>query len=822
MANDDQGFEFDKVAPSKGPLGEDKPFEFARPEAPKPLSGREYVEDISRSALAKTAQAIPGVIMGAPGSIETFLAKDLPTLARGAYYTGLEKMDYISPKEAEEKLAQPLYTRETPMQEKGYASPLLHWPTYKGVTEGIKSMPPEVRTSMPPDSSLLMEGRVPREIIPTPGEYVGYEPKTAPGKIVGAGIEGAAQGLPGGFATMPGRVITGFAAGAGSEAAGQYTEGEPNEGFARLVGALGGGYAGAKVANALLPATVGRDNIAAALAEDFRKGQTPMSYDQFKTALADGTPVTITDIAGPATLKILSQYGNLSESAQSQVGRFNQFLKDRAIESGSRAGNVIQDTMGVSKLDADAIAEANRRAGRVTQDRIWSATESAPGAQAIDMTKFNAKLLDDPDFITAVNETKKNAPRLSDDMNIVVPKDVPAVPGQEKRFVQTERGLEEVAAVPGTPAQHVPGNLPFYHQVDRRLGEMITKAKMSGDKTLANGLQQTQNRLRDELDKVAPYRDTVGASRNIFVGEEAPQAGYDFAQSLITSRKNPFTRGQVKREFDNMTPENQEFLRLGVAARLKDEAESGNLGRLAKKFTEDKTFQRDMKHVLGDERYNQIYGSVLTENIARQADALKFLSERISPVGAGVGGAGAFTAYEIMNAIINGSTMASATGSPQLANKAMLGFMAAYGVKTLDSMAERRVANNILPLMFSKDPKDIARVAELAQTFPIVEQIFNKLNTTLAVGLTNVQRTMAQQEEEGKRGVKREFKNQADGGRITRKTGGKVSYNHEAEADRLIKMAEQAHKNHQKSTEPLLSTDDNTVAKALKVAQENI
>jgi len=371
MANDDQGFEFDKVAPSKGPLGEDKPFEFARPEAPKPLSGREYVEDVTRSAIAKTAQAIPGAYFGGAGSIETFLAKDLPTLARGAYYTGLEKMDYISPKEAEEKLAQPFYSEETEMQKKGYASPFMHWPTYKAVTEGIKSIPSEIKIGPPSDPMFaeFNKGREPAKTVKIPSEYVTYEPKTAPGKIVGAGIEGAAQGLPGGFATMPGRVITGFGAGAGSEAAGQYTEGEPNEGFARLVGALGGGYAGAKVANALLPATVGRDNIAAALAEDFRKGQTPMSYDQFKTALADGTPVTITDIAGPATLKILSQYGNLSESAQSQVGRFNQFLKDRAIESGSRAGNVIQDTMGVPKLDADAIAEANRRAGRATQDR---------------------------------------------------------------------------------------------------------------------------------------------------------------------------------------------------------------------------------------------------------------------------------------------------------------------------------------------------------------------------------------------------------------------------------------------------------------------
>lgn len=815
MADEDQGFTFERAAPPKSEA-DDKPFDFVRPSEPKPLSGREYVEDIARSALAKTAQAVPGVVMGAPGSIETFFAKDLPTFARGALYSGLEKMDYISPKEAEEKSMAPLYTQQTPMQEKGYASPITHSPTYKGVTEGIKNMPSEITLSTP---------TAPYVKLPT--EYTGYEPKTAPGKIVGAGIEGAAQSMPGGFATMPGRMITGFVSGAGAEAAGQYTEGEPNEPFARLVGALGGGLVGAKMANAILPTVTGRDAIAGALAEDFRKGQTPMTYEQFKAAMEGGTPVVITDIAGPATLKILSKYGNLSESAQSQVGKFNQVLKDRAIHSGERAGAVIQDTMGVPKLDADALAQANAQSGKLAQNQIWQATESMPGAKAIDMSKFSPKLMDDPDFLTAVNDVKKNAPRLADELNIVIPQDIPAVAGTEAKFVNTAKGLTEVPGTPAQPAQHIPGNLPFYHQVDRRLGEMIKKASAAGDGTLAAGLQQTQNRLRDELDTALaqgakgakPYRDTVGASRKVFVGEEAPQAGYDFAGMAVNSRKNPFLRGEARREFDAMTPENQEFLRLGVAARLKDEAESGNLGKLAKKFSTDKAFQQDMMHVLGPERYNQIYGTVLTENIARQANALKFLTERMTPERAGITGAGAITAYEMLNALVNGTSIMA---SGNLGTKAMIGALGAYGVKAGMSMAERRVANNILPLMFSENPKDVARVAELATTFPIVEQLFNKFNSTLAIGINNVQKTLDQMEKEKEQGIQREFKKEADGGRITRKTGGRVDLDHELEADRLINSVQQAYKSHQKSTEPLLSADDSAVAKALQVAQENI
>ena len=55
-----------------------------------------------------------------------------------------------------------------------------------------------------------------------------------------------------------------------------------------------------------------------------------------------------------------------------------------------------------------------------------------------------------------------------------------------------------------------------------------------------------------------------------------------------------------------------------------------------------------------------------------------------------------------------------------------------------------------------------------------------------------------------------------------RKEGGRVDINFEKEADQLINKAARAHKQHQKDTEPLLATDDNTIAKALEVAQRHI
>jgi hypothetical protein len=62
---------------------------------------------------------------------------------------------------------------------------------------------------------------------------------------------------------------------------------------------------------------------------------------------------------------------------------------------------------------------------------------------------------------------------------------------------------------------------------------------------------------------------------------------------------------------------------------------------------------------------------------------------------------------------------------------------------------------------------------------------------------------------------------QADGGRVGRKSGGRVG-GHEAAADQLVRAAERAKRDLGRSTEPLLSQSDDTVAHALEVANRSI
>ena len=62
----------------------------------------------------------------------------------------------------------------------------------------------------------------------------------------------------------------------------------------------------------------------------------------------------------------------------------------------------------------------------------------------------------------------------------------------------------------------------------------------------------------------------------------------------------------------------------------------------------------------------------------------------------------------------------------------------------------------------------------------------------------------------------------AFGGRAMRASGGRTGIDHSAKAASLIRLAERAKKNHGKNTEPLLNLPDETITKALSVANESI
>lgn len=762
--------------PSSGPLG--GPLQFIEPEPPAPPMTPEQKQeslvstgkDIGMSALAEAGRSIPSLMRGAAGSVERTVGYDLPTLGRNLFYSGMEKADLISPAEAEAKRSAPLFGRElTPEQKAGTVSPYFGQPTFKGTREELKARPELFGTEMP---------------------ILAREPETPYGKVAEEAVMGGVSGVPGAVRMMAGRVLTGAAAGAAGETAGQITKGQENEPFWRLVSALGGGLAGAKAANTLLPAAAARDEIADALLRDQSKGQLRMTPEQIRQAINEGRPVTLTDMAGPETMLLMQKKAGTSALNQTRLAQFNADMAERAGQSGDRIEQTVSSAIG-RPVNADAFTQFKREQGSTTRDIVFNLARSNPNADAIP-TGVLRDLMRTPSMQEAMRRADISAEELTR-FNIKPVQSIPATPAVESKIIQTPQGLRMQQGSPGQPAQVIDGNLSYWHKVDQKLGDMIEKARREGSNDLATEYGATRKELRERLYKVVPeYETALGVSRRTFQGQDAPEAGFNFAQTLFTAKQNPFTRGEIKREFQSMPPENQEALRVGVAHFISQKALSGNIAPLANKFRNDKNFQRDMRTVLGEDRYYQIAGSVMAEDVLRR---LPQMSPAAGGVTAGtVGVTAGLTAAAIDN--LPNIIQMQAALPPETITKALIAAGIGAAGKGMYAAADRRVANAMMPMVLSRDPNQVAQLARLVEENAVARRVFNRMNTTLTTAYDQHQRNMEREQQ-----------------RPARATGGAVN---------LKALAKSAKDHVTSSTEKLLGTDDETVAKALEVAGQHI
>jgi hypothetical protein len=109
------------------------------------------------------------------------------------------------------------------------------------------------------------------------------------------------------------------------------------------------------------------------------------------------------------------------------------------------------------------------------------------------------------------------------------------------------------------------------------------------------------------------------------------------------------------------------------------------------------------------------------------------------------------------------------------------------------------------------DAKSMTEFVRLLDGSPMARQVFNKMNTALNTAQQQaVKGYLAQPDQPQQRKL---------GGRTGYATGGSI--NHEASADKLVSAAERAHKGWQAETKPLLGASDNTIARALEIANAN-
>lgn len=729
---------------------------------PEPLTGKDLAKDIGKSALAGAAKGVAGVGIGGVGSIGSTIS-DVLNLGKGAgAYLG-EKLDVISPEEKTRMMSEPVISGQTEEEKMGLRDPITGLPTYKAVTETFKPMAKAAGAEM-----------------------LAYEPQSTPGKITETAAEFAAQGIPGAIKTLPGRVVTGGAAGAGSELFAQSSQNPDEEAFNRVTGALTGAGVGAigssvagsivKAAKALgMPEAVGAKSLAEAYAADLARGQAKITPEQAAAAQARGVEVSFADMGGPEVRKILDQ---AASSTTEQAAAYNAFLKQRAGESGSRLSNDIMSQFG-GNLDAAALEQLQEKSGKLIRDQVYDVARSSPQAQAINQTNFSG-LLDRPTFQDAMKRADKTAAD-APDFEIKPPQMIAGTPGTEQKFEQTARGIIERPAIPAVPDRIIPGNLSYWDQVQRELRSMSEVEARRGDNAAKATIDAMREDLLKTLNKVPGYKEARGAAFETFQAASAPGAGAKFFSNM-----NAFKRGDLRRAFDQMNPEQKELFAAGFASKLNEAAAGGDLSGLVKKFTKDGNFQERALTVLGPERYAKIQGSVMSEDLLSKIKELNFIkqSSSLAP-GSTIGGAGALG----LDVLTSGAVALT----PETAIKAAIGAAVGAAGQTMFSATERRIASSILPLAVSTDPKDVQRLGQLAMRSPAVGDVLNKFSTALSNTITAAKNPNAERE--------------------GRATGGAVN---------LMALSKAAKKHVTQSTEGLLNESDETVAHALEIANQHI
>jgi hypothetical protein len=747
-------------------------------ELPPPPTGREIAEDVFKSGVAGAGRGFVGTVKGGLGSVESFFGKDVPELARAGALAAQEKLDFISPAERAQRSAQPLFSGLTPEQEAGKAAPFSGLPTYKGVTEDFKDSA-ESR-SFP---------------------FMSYESKTTPGKITNTALEYGMQGLPGGVRGLAGRMVTGMGAGAGSEIAALSAQDPSEVAYNKVVGSLAGAGAGAvgsSIASKIFtglrtmvaPGTAAERELVDMIAQDIRRGQGGMTMEQMREALSRGAPVTIMDVAGPETRKRLGVLAEKSPSAEDAGGRYNEFLRERAQGSADRVSEGITSVFG-KPINAPQSKEMAEVAGKQQRDEVYDLVRdpSNTAAQAVDQSAFQT-LLERPVFQKAMRDAEVSAKNLPD-YDIRPPQRTPGVAATETQFLQTPQGLRELPGTPGVREQITRGNLSYWDQVKRELDGAREQAQRSGDKVSEAAAISAKQELLRSLDTIPGYAKARGVAVETFGAQDAPQAGYNFF-----NRMDAFKRSDASKAFESMSDGQKELFREGFAHRLNELAGEGRVADLAKRFQQP-AFRDRAIMVLGPERYSQINATVLSENLLSKAKQLQFIQQSRGIGSASLTGAAGAALGDVM--LFGGQLGASPEQLLKLAAGAVVG---ATGKVAMNAM-ERRIASNVLPLAVSTDPQSIAKLAAMIQASPATAQVLNKFTTALSNTISAS-----------------ESADRAAGGRVGRANGGRVGV--DVEADALIRAAERSKKDFNKTTEPLLNTPDNHIAKALEVANRAI
>jgi hypothetical protein len=773
-----------EFAPAPGSLNTNQQPRYIAPPRPPQVqfSTSEVAGDLARSlgsGLVRSVAAIPGI----PGSLREAYETVSPSVNR--FFNVQTNMPQAEAdrvyNERQQALARTRETRER---------------------EG---------TSLPTIEDIY--GRVSRYI-----PLVNYEPRTMAGRITQAGSEflnplGDITLIPRALAAAPrgikliqegGNVASGMrrgandllvqptvsagnlSAAAGSVGAGEAFQGTEAEPYARLLGGFSGAAAGPTIGRAVQSLDPER-TIANAM-----RTASPMdpglTVAQARAALAAGRTPSVVELQG-ARKPIAGAMARHPETPEGNA--IQQQILDNQANANHSFRTAMDAITGGENNVFQARKEARDAAGLSGE---YDALYRNPAGNFIWDNELENLFHDD----AALAAMRRASVAVSRENN--VPHEFPFTQGQNGTWHVSQTG------------SHDP-NIQFWDYTLRELRNSAERPENLGH--TQNSLNQLVERLRGKLGSTQEGGlDEFGAllarGSQYYRGNDAFDDGLGFF-NLANTRRNQADVEAFDRQMDIFNNKYSEVERSNFRTALANQMIE-NVDNVSSVFARnDNVFFDRMRQVFGEDQFNQIRNSMDSYNIVKNV-------QRINP-GNSNGGNASFL-NSILKGVVGGvAPYVAGVATPMTA--ATLGAVTT-AVDRLTNMAGNVAANRLLRMAASNDPSSVRRIIELANERPEYARALREMSPYLQAITHAATPRESEFVSRGSEPLPRIPETVVTAPRPTRASGGRITSHHRAKAQALINAADRAKKAHNGTTKPILDMPDETVAKALSLADQAI
>lgn len=605
-----------------------------------------------------------------------------------------------------------------------------------------------------------------------------YKPETGLGETAQTATNFAVQSLVGGPKGIGRRVVSGAGAGAGAENIGQVGGAFAGE-TGKLVGEIGGAILGDILTHKVVDfgANIGfttseaQKQLLGAVSADL--ATNPELREKLKSAVANGEQIYLADfLQGTAARGLIGK--GFSPKQQEAMLRINRELEKRSADVQSAVDDKFQFVVGRNLRDVD-FASSIEEANKTAQNSLYTSLKALPSAQAVSAPELQSLARTNgyvSDAIGAVNKQFREG-KISPKWNVNPP----------------------------TPAG--PGNLAYWDLVKREIDHTIRgaqKGEASGN--ILAGATDAKSELMKVLDTAVPEYGTVrNKASEMFGVETSLEGGYKLAQTLAAG--SPFKAGEFMQNYKSLRPSEKKAFSEGAARFMLQKANGDMSGLL--KYMDNPNVSKTMKNVMGADKYDALYAKAVSANLMSNAENFAFTTSATGPKLGGlakdiVGGA-AMALPTIPASVASGSSAATLLSGAAVATGALAGVVM--------NASERKVANRVVELAFSTNPKDAREFSKLLASNYDAVNVARKIGDYMHSGAQKAAIAYINNQREDAIPPS----GQKAGGRVERKSGGRtVSNSISAEVKRVRALLSE-------KTASMLSVPDDAIATALHIAK---